>query len=119
MSEEQTAYNAGDPKHVAGREKSRKTRDLQKKTALRGIMGMPEGRMWMWDLLVRCGIYQSSFSAEALGMAFREGQRNIGLHLMAEINRLSPELYARMVGENQSKGKDLVDKVDLVDQVMD
>jgi len=38
-------------------------------------------------------------------MAFHEGHRNIGLHLTAEINRLSPELYTRMVSENQEKEK--------------
>lgn len=103
MTEEQQPYNAGDAQHVAHRQKSRKTRDLQKKAALRRLMSDAEGRMWMWDLLTRCGIYQSSFSPEALGMAFQEGQRNIGLHLTAEINRLSPEMYARMVAENQTR----------------
>lgn len=104
--EEQTPYNAGDPQQVAGREKGRKTRELQKRAALRRLMSEAEGRMWTWDLLTVCGVYHSSFSKEALGMAFREGQRNIGLHLTAEINRLSPELYAKMVSENQEKEKE-------------
>ncbi|MFZ0945697.1 MAG: hypothetical protein WB930_00020 [Syntrophobacteraceae bacterium] len=106
MSDEQTPYNAGDAQQVAKAKSKQKTRDLQKKAALRKIMSDPEGRMWMWDLLSRCGVYHSSYSSDALAMAFHEGHRNIGLHLTAEINRLSPEMYARMVSENQEKEKD-------------
>ncbi|SPJ15389.1 conserved hypothetical protein [Syntrophobacter sp. SbD2] len=106
MAEEQTAYNAGDAQQVAKAKSRQKTRELQKKAALRKIMSDPEGRMWMWDLLSRCGVYHSSYSSDALAMAFHEGHRNIGLHLTAEINRLSPELYTRMVSENQEKEKD-------------
>jgi hypothetical protein len=104
--ETEVPYNAGDAQQVAHRQKSQKTRDLQKKAALRVLMSTPDGRMWMWDLLTRCGVYHSSYSSDALAMAFHEGHRNIGLHLTAEINRLSPEMYARMVNENQTKEKE-------------
>jgi len=103
--ETETPYNAGDAQAVAKRQKSQKTRELQKKAALRKIMGDPEGRMWMWDLLGRCGAFQLSFSREALIMAFNEGRRDVGNHLIAEITRLNPELYMRMVNENQEKEK--------------
>ncbi|MGA2735130.1 MAG: hypothetical protein ABSG35_21335 [Syntrophobacteraceae bacterium] len=83
-----------------------KTRGLQKKAALRKLMSDAEGRMWMWDLLTLCGIFHSSFSVEALRCAFNEGRRDIGLRLLADINQLSPELYIRMMGENQEKEKD-------------
>ncbi|MGO8944257.1 MAG: hypothetical protein ACLQJ7_11365 [Syntrophobacteraceae bacterium] len=106
MADEQVPYNAGDAQQVAKAKSKQKTRDLQKKAALRKIMSDPEGRMWMWDLLSRCGVYHSSYSSDALAMAFHEGHRNIGLHLTAEINRLSPEMYARMVAENQEKEKE-------------
>ena len=102
MSEEKTPYNAADANAVNKRQKSAKTRDLQKKAALKRLLSDAEGRMWMWDLLTLCGVYHSSFSSDALAMAFHEGHRNIGLHLTAEINRLGPELYARMVNENFS-----------------
>lgn len=105
MSEEEKEYNAGDEHDVKRRKQSRKIRELQKEAALLALMGTPEGRMWMWDLLTECGIFQTSFSSDALRMAFAEGQRNIGLRRVAEINRLGPELYARMVGEN-TKGSD-------------
>ncbi|MGA2937306.1 MAG: hypothetical protein ABSF52_09440 [Syntrophobacteraceae bacterium] len=106
MTEENTPYNAGDPQHVARRERGWKTRDLLKKAALRGLMGAPEGRMWMWDLLTMCGVYHSSFSVEALAMAFNEGRRTVGNFLIGEINRLSPELYMKMAVENEERTRE-------------
>lgn len=105
MSMKQEPYMAGDPEQVKGRKDKQKTRDLQKKAALRAIMSEPGGRMWMWDLLAACGVYHSSFSSDALFMAFNEGRRDIGNHLIAEINRLDggPELYRRMASEIEGR----------------
>ncbi len=98
--EQQTPYNAGDASHVARAQKSKKTRDLQARTALKRFMSDADGRVWMWDLISRCGAFHLSFSTEALVMAFNEGRRDVGNHLIGEINRISPELYMRMAVEN-------------------
>lgn len=101
MNQDQQPYIAGDPEQVRSRKERQKTRDLQRKAALRAVMSDPGGRMWMWDLLSLCGVYHSSFSSDALVMAFNEGRRDIGNHLIAEINRLDGggELYRRMASE--------------------
>ncbi len=105
MNEERTRetrdYNAGDFEQLKGRKEKQKTRDLQKKAALRSLMSDSGGRMWMWDLLSLCGVYHSSYSSDSLVMAFNEGRRDIGNHLIAEINRLDggAELYRRMSSE--------------------
>lgn len=43
------------------------------------------GRRVLWDLLTRCHIFQSSFKPGAPSevTAFREGERNVGLQIMA------------------------------------
>lgn len=97
----QTSYNAADPELVRGRREKHKTRDLQKKPALLRLLSDEAGRMWMWDLISRCGAFHLSFSTDALIMAFNEGRRDIGNHLIGEINSISPELYTRMAIENQ------------------
>ena len=105
MSEERQPYNAGDPEQVKGRKEKAKRRDLLKRSALKALMSNAEGRMWMWDLLSSCNVFHSSFSMEALLMAFNEGKRNMGNALIGEINALDggPELYMRMAIENQSR----------------
>jgi hypothetical protein len=107
MSEEKALYNAGDAQQVAKAKSRQKTRSLQKKAAFRKFMSDPEGRMFMWDLLTLCGIFHSSFSVDALRCAFNEGRRDIGLRLLADINQLSPELYIRMMQENQAQEKEI------------
>ncbi len=106
MSDQQTEYNAAEVEQVKSRKEKIKTRDLQKKSALRGLMSNADGRMWMWDLLTLCGVYHSSFSNEALVMAFNEGRRDTGNRLIAEINRLDggSELFRLMAVENQREG---------------
>ena len=106
MAEEQTPYNAGDAQQVAKRQKSQKTRNLQKKAALRRLISDAEGRMWVWDFLILTGYSSSSFSTEPLIMAFNEGKRSLGLQLIGEINRISPELYVKMALENEGKETD-------------
>ncbi|MGA2403037.1 MAG: hypothetical protein ABSG91_15250 [Syntrophobacteraceae bacterium] len=106
MSEDAKPYNAADPEQVKGRKDRQKIREHQTRAALQKLMADPEGRMWMWDLLSLCGVYHSSFSREGLLMAFAEGRRDIGLHLVAQIHKLAPELYVRMTTENQAKEKD-------------
>ncbi len=96
-------YNAADPEHVKGRREKLKTRDIQKKASLLNLLSDEAGRMWMWDLISRCGAFHLSFSTDPLIMAFNEGRREIGNHLISEINSIGPELYVRMAIENQSK----------------
>jgi hypothetical protein len=96
-------YDGGDPEQVKGRKDRQKTRELQKRTALRSIMAAPEGRMWMWDLLTACGVYRSSFSSDPLIMAFNEGRRDAGNRLISEISALDggAELFRRMCAEEE------------------
>jgi hypothetical protein len=63
------------------------------------FMQDPHGRKYIYDLLASVGIYSTTFSANALTMAFREGERNIGLRLVADLTEASPELYLMMLKE--------------------
>jgi hypothetical protein len=108
MGEEQKPYNAADEEQVKGRKEKQKRRDILTQGALKVLMSTPEGRAWLWELLARCGVFRLSFSTDALIMAFNEGKRDIGSHVIGDINRLNggPELYIRMAVENQGKEKE-------------
>lgn len=67
---------------------------------LRGIMVSQSGRRFMWDLLKRCGVFALSFRGDGAEFtAFREGQRNVGLSLLADLTRVCPEHYTQMQDE--------------------
>ena len=99
----QEPYDCGDPDQVKSRREKLKTRELQSKAALRKFLCEPAGRMWMWDLLARCGVYHPSFSTDPLVMAFNEGRRDVGNFLAGQINRIDPEIFVKMATENRGE----------------
>jgi hypothetical protein len=66
---------------------------------LRAVLSQPVGRAVLWAVLEQCGIYRSSFSPEALNMAFQEGGRNVGLELITRIQSVDPNAYTLMTRE--------------------
>ncbi len=69
---------------------------------LKWLMEQKRGRRIVWRLLEGAGIYRSSFNHSGSVMAFNEGRRDVGLKLLADVCRVSPQGYALMT-EEQSK----------------
>lgn len=63
------------------------------------VMSDPQGREYLYDLLASLHIYSTSFSTDALIMAFNEGQRNVGIRLTADIVEAAPDMYLQMLKE--------------------
>lgn len=61
------------------------------------LMSTPAGARFIWRLLKLTGVYRTSFSSDALIMAMNEGQRNIGLRLLADLMEACPEKYINMM----------------------
>jgi hypothetical protein len=57
------------------------------------------GRRFMWELLSRCGVFQSTFDTNQALMSFNEGRRNIGLYYLAVVHDECADLYNEMVKE--------------------
>lgn len=68
------------------------------------LMGDARGRRFMWRMLEMAGVYRSSFTGNSTTF-FNEGQRNIGLMLVAEIHDTTPDAYALMLKENRQNGR--------------
>lgn len=64
------------------------------------LMADPRGRRFMWRTLARCRVFQSSIGPTDAATNFNEGQRNVGLFHLGEINALCPELFAVMAAES-------------------
>jgi len=94
-----------DPFDLRGQERKKEDSDEriklivdQEKDDFKWLMGSKRGRRIVWRLLERTGVYRSSFTGNSETF-FREGQRNVGLMLMAQINEVSPDQYALMLKE--------------------
>lgn len=102
-----------DPTDIAGNEQARRDRSKQQRTEhylaredMTWLMGSKRGRRIVWRILERTGIFRSSFTGNSETF-FREGMRNVGLVLMAQINEACPESYTTMVKEqNEHRSND-------------
>lgn len=64
------------------------------------VMGDQRGRRFIWALMARARVFEPVFNTHGGLMNFNEGRRDTGLFLLGEINRLCPQLFAVMAGEN-------------------
>lgn len=70
---------------------------------LRWLMGHKPGRRFVRRLLERTGVYRTSFHTSGSVMSFNEGQRNVGLGLVAEIQEHAPDQFLLMLKEQTSE----------------
>lgn len=85
--------NVGDRKSIRAAEKAAAIAAAERVAVTREIMSTTFGRAWMWDLLAQCHVFASTFTPSPLTTAFAEGERNIGLRLMADILMHCPDQY--------------------------
>ena len=108
MSEdvEDAPYDAGDPDAVNTARKKSGRRRAERLRVVEAIRKLPDGRSWMYGLLERCHIYHTSFvQGDAHATSFKEGERNVGLMLVADIMSACPEQYPVMCREAKREGK--------------
>lgn len=98
-------FNASDPAQVAAKRRSAGKRRKASESIVYTIMSTQGGREWMYSLLGSCHCFNSSFTGEALTMAFREGERNVGLMLTAQIMNASPKEFVLMLEEQNKNAK--------------
>ncbi len=66
------------------------------------LMGGKRGRRVMYRLLEQTGVYRSCFDPNALQMARKEGERNVGLYLLSLIHENCPEKHVQMLNERDN-----------------
>lgn len=92
-------YDASNRRHVADAAKAAKAAEQERLNIVRGIMSLKAGRAYIHDELVSCHVFATSFTTDALQMAFSEGERNRGLRLLNDVTLVDPEGYVDMMRE--------------------
>lgn len=64
-------------------DRAKAVRQMEVNAAWDAILSDRQGRLVVWDILEQCGVYRSTFTGNAHG-TFLEGQRQIGLWMLAE-----------------------------------
>lgn len=77
-------------------DRAKAIRQMEVNAAWDAILSDRQGRLVVWDILEQCGVYRSTFTGNAHG-TFLEGQRQIGLWMLAErIAAHSPRTFPQM-----------------------
>lgn len=84
-------------------EKARFTREREVND-LRKILAIPEGRRFIWRYIGISGVFKLSFTGNSETF-FNEGQRNVGLKLIADVMEANPESYLQMTKEAEEEEK--------------
>lgn len=94
------AYNADDEKQVKKAKKKAEVDRALELNVIKEIMSTSPGRKWIYDWLERCHCYSTSFiQGSPDASAFREGERNIGLQLLVDVQNAASETYLTMLKE--------------------
>lgn len=62
------------------------------------VLRNTQSRRFLWWILQGCGIYGISYDGKDAS-AFAEGQRNVGLKIIADISNVSPTAYPELLLE--------------------
>jgi hypothetical protein len=73
---------------------------------LEAVLRLPQGRRVMLRILERCGVTRNAYSSSAKATAFRLGEQNVGLWLMAQMDRVGPTEYPRLLLEAAQNTED-------------
>lgn len=72
-------------------------KDERERNDLASVLQLEPGQAFVMRLLARCGVYQSTFSGNHAAASFSEGQRDIGLWVLEQVQGIDPELYANLL----------------------
>lgn len=88
----------------AAAELAKQRQQQQDEDDMRWLMGDERGRRLMWNWLGDAGLFRSSYATDPIVMSFKEGERNRGLAMQAQVMTHAPEQFIRMLAEAQSPG---------------
>lgn len=85
--------------------KQQEIKNRREQIRYRNVMGKPEARAWVWQLLADCGVYKQTFNTDPGVTAFNEGRRSVGLQILAGLHDHCHDLYQMMETEHRKRPK--------------
>lgn len=104
MNDRAQVRNAADPQQVRRAERKERDAAAQVQAAMRAVMATVDGRMVMWDLLERAGVFRSIWHPSA-EIHYRAGRQDYGHELQAVILAADEDLYDTMTREARARVK--------------
>lgn len=97
--EPEKPFDASNPEHVKQVEADAIRREKNDREVLVALLSSQPGRAWLWRFFSATHMTATSFDNDALAMAFKEGERNVGLKLWTRASEVAPDLVLLMLNE--------------------
>ena len=94
--------DVSDKKEIDAIKQKNKSNDDTFKEDIIWLMSNPRGRRIVYGDLVRCHMYETSFTGNSQTF-FKEGERNVALQRLQDIIDNCPDKYMVMLEENQNR----------------
>lgn len=96
--------SASDPRQVKHAERKDRQRRERFDDALRAVLAEASGRLVLWELLTRAGIYRSIWDPSAR-IHYNAGRQDFGHELLASILEADEEGYLLMEREQRGRAR--------------
>lgn len=100
-TEQSLVKNGSDEEQIKKAEKKEAFKSHQNIDDIRFVLSTVQGRRVLKKYLEVCGVFRTSFSENVNQTLFLEGQRNVGLMLLNDINSADPMAYVKMINEGK------------------
>lgn len=94
--------NATNVEQQRAAERRRKKHEARVKAACKSVIATREGRFWITQILIECGI-DDEVSHEAARAQFDLGRRSIGLSVLAHVRSVAPDLLVQLIRDHQAE----------------
>jgi len=98
-----TDYDASNERHIAIQRRVAKALDEAHDNVVHSIMGVADGRAYIYDLLIYCHVFDQPFSPNPHLTAFGCGQLDVGQVIFRKIHKLCPDEYIQMMREANAR----------------
>ncbi len=92
--------SASNERQIRARNDQMRRDRLTDETVTKSLMAHPDGRRWVWLRLSEANLWSEDMEFDSGYMAYRKGQRQAGLRLLADVSRFAPREYITMTEEN-------------------
>jgi len=96
MAKNTEGVDVGDTASVKKRMTKAELEQLRLDEDVRAVLSTYRGRAFIWRVLEQAGIYRTTFNEEPNVSAFAEGMRQMGLLVIARVDAVDPNAYAKM-----------------------
>ena len=98
--------NASDRLKVKDAKKREKLEADNQVNEMKKVLDTLEGRRVLWRIMEFCGLFENRWVPNSARVSYDQGQRNVGLYVLAKVQEADVEKYFEMMREKEERTKE-------------